>query len=202
MKLLLATHNRGKVNDLNALLQDSDITVLSLDDVPDLPDVEEDGDTFLDNARKKAQACFGHCGIPTLADDSGLMVDALDGAPGVYSARYGGEPSNDEKNKAKLLEELKDFPLDRQRSAKFVCVLVFIGEEGHESVVVGEAKGHITHEPKGTNGFGYDPLFVHPAYNGKTMGEVSQQEKNAVSHRGAAMRDMLPKILAFSKSKR
>ncbi len=195
MKLLLATHNKGKVKDLQSLLSDSPFEVLSLDDWGEIPDVEEDGDTFLANAEKKAREYHRLTGLPTLADDSGLVVDALNGDPGVRSARYAGEPSDSAKNREKLLEELAKSDSSLGRRARFECVLVYVDDRGHRIVTEGTCEGEIAWEPKGYNGFGYDPVFVHASHGGRTMGEVSREEKNVVSHRGVALRRMRTELI-------
>ncbi len=200
MKLLLATHNRGKVADLQDLLRDTDFEVLSCLDFPDLPEVEEDGDTFLANARKKALEIFEKTGLPTLADDSGLEVEALDGAPGIYSARYAGEPSDSAANNRKLLAVLEPLKKPKERAARYVCVLVLVHGKGREEIVTyGECKGFISTECRGDNGFGYDPLFIHPAFGGRTMAEITLEEKNGVSHRGEAFRAMKAKLLEMKE---
>lgn len=191
MKLLLATKNAGKVKDLEALLKGSEFEVCSLETYPEVPDVVEDGETFLENARKKARIYREATGLPTLADDSGLEVDALGGEPGVHSARYAGLGCSDADNLAKLLGALAPFPEPERRSARFRCVLVFIGEDGDEHIATGDCEGRISLEVRGDKGFGYDPVFVHPAFDGLTLGEVSREEKNSVSHRGLALRRMV-----------
>lgn len=195
MKLLLATSNRGKVNDLAMLLKGLPFELLSLGDFPGLPEVREDGESFLANARKKAWSIYGKTGLPTLADDSGLEVEALSGAPGVTSARYAGEPPDDRRNIEKLLKELEAYPEESQRKARYVCALVFVGREGLERVTCGECGGYIAREPRGAGGFGYDPVFVHPRFGGRTMAEITTGEKNSVSHRGIAFRAMRDELL-------
>ncbi len=190
MKLLLATSNLGKARDMRALLADADIEILTLHDFADLPEVEEDGATFRENAHKKASEISALTGLPTLADDSGLVVDALGGEPGVYSARYAGEPKSDRANNEKLLENLKDIPEPEKRRARFVCNIAFIPEAGslHESD--GKCEGYIGSAPRGENGFGYDPIFESLDFPGKTMAQLTQDEKNSISHRGNAMREI------------
>jgi len=197
MKLLLATGNKGKVKDLMNMLEGYDFEILSLADFPDIPDVVEDKDTFLGNARKKAQEYFEQTGLPTLADDSGLEVMALDGEPGVYSARYGGEQGNDQKNLAKLLKKLSEKSDDMGRKARFRCVLVFVNGKDKEIITTGDCDGVIAHESKGDNGFGYDPVFIHEKFAPLTMAQISREEKNSVSHRGIAFRAMRDKLLAL-----
>ncbi len=195
-KIILATRNKGKIREMQALMQDFGIQVLSVSDVPDVPDVVEDGETFLDNAFKKAREIAEATGIMALADDSGLVVDALDGAPGVYSARYSGEDATDEKNNEKLLEELRAVP-EEQRTARFKCVMVLYHPSGEWISAEGSCEGRIAFEPSGDQGFGYDPVFFVPSLN-RTMAQLSRDEKNAISHRGNALRtlrDMLPGFL-------
>lgn len=160
-------------------------------------DPAEDADTFLGNARIKARAAHeASGGKAVLADDSGLEVDALDGAPGVYSARYAGEDATDADNSAKLFSALADVP-DRDRTARFVCTLVLIDEDGSETVARGTVEGRIGHEERGSNGFGYDPLFLPDVFaDGRTLAEALPEEKNAVSHRGNALRELRSKLEA------
>ena len=200
MKLLLATRNRGKARDLQSLLAETDIEVVGLDAFPQIPEVEEDGDTFAANARKKAIEYQRASGLPTLADDSGLVVDALDGAPGVYSARYAGVSSNDEANNRKLLQNLAHLSDPAQRTARFVSHVVFVPYDGEVFETHGQCEGYIDFAPHGSNGFGYDPLFIHAKYAPRSIGELSQEEKNSVSHRGQAMRAMLEILLDWRKN--
>lgn len=193
-KLLLATHNQGKVREFRRLLDDIDqVEVLSLADLGETYDVIEDGDTFEKNAAKKARELAQHTGMMTLADDSGLEVDALDGAPGVYSARYAGADGDDEANNRKLLDALKDVP-DEARTARFVCVLAFVDPARSETdpvqMVRGECEGTILHAAQGALGFGYDPLFLT---RGQTVsnGELDPAIKNQISHRAQASRAMV-----------
>ena len=191
--LLLATANRGKLRELRELL--SDLTVLGLHDVG-IDDLPETADTFLGNATQKAVEAARRTGLPCLADDSGLCVDALDGAPGVYSARFSGSHGDDEANRALLLERLRDVP-DALRTARFRCVLALADEAGALGSRVlhaeGECPGVIVRAPRGEGGFGYDPLFV-PEGRAFTMAELSPAEKDALSHRGAALRALLPDL--------
>lgn len=185
-RLVLATRNQHKQREMQQLLAVSGWQVLSLLDFPDCPEVVEDGDTFLANAQKKAVAVSNHCGIYALADDSGLVVDALHGAPGVFSARYAkGEESTYSENNARILHELKDVPRE-QRTARFVCAAVLADGDHILFSTEQSVEGFIQTELSGTGGFGYDPLFFYPPYN-KTLAEATAEEKNAVSHRGKSM---------------
>ena len=157
------------------------------------PSPEEDGETFEDNARIKARAARERFAFAALADDSGLEVDELDGEPGVYSARYAGPCADDAENNSRLLLALKDVP-EGQRTARFRCTIVFVGPDGTETVANGTCEGRIGFEPRGEHGFGYDPLFEPDATPGRTMAELSLAEKNAISHRGAALRDLHEKL--------
>lgn len=183
-KLVLATTNQGKVKELQSLLNDLHIHVLSLRDFPDFPPIVEDGGTFEDNALIKARTVYKATGIPTLADDSGLEVDALDGKPGVFSARYAGEHATDDQNNAKLLESLKDVS-EKERTARFRSALAYFDENGVSHIFNGTCEGVISEHGSGDGGFGYDPLFYLPQYQ-KTMAQLSLAEKNGISHRGQA----------------
>ncbi len=185
--LVLATRNQNKQREMQQLLDGSGWNVLTLKDYPNCPEVVEDGTTFLENARKKAVEVSSYCGVMALADDSGLSVDALDGAPGVYSARYArGEDSTDADNNARVLNELQGVPREK-RSGRFVCAAVLAN--GNDVLFSTEqtVDGIIQTELSGSGGFGYDPLFFYPPYH-KTLAEATAEEKNAVSHRGKAMR--------------
>lgn len=192
--ILVATTNPGKMAELSAML-DMDIEWLGFADVPDVPDVVEDGQTFDQNARKKALGYAKAAGLWTIADDSGLVIDALDGAPGVKSARFSGEPSRDENrtlldhnNMAKVLELLKDVPTEK-RTARFVCRLCLASPKEILIETQGTLEGVIAQEPAGCNGFGYDPIFFVPSL-GKTAAQLTAEEKNAISHRGNAIRKL------------
>ena len=192
-KLLVASGNKGKIREIKEYLGNLDemvfFEIIGLSQYPDLPDVEEDGDTFTANALKKARKRAEETGLLTLADDSGLVVDYLEGAPGVFSARYAGENATDEDNNKKLIDELKDIPLDR-RTAHFTCVLAVVDPEtGEEMVAKGICEGVIELEPQGENGFGYDPLFFVPEYN-STMAQLPLEVKNKISHRAEALKKM------------
>lgn len=181
-KLVVATKNEGKAREVARILADLPFEVVSLSDYPDAPDVEETGSTFFENATIKARAYAAFTGELTLADDSGLEVDALDGAPGVFSSRFA--PTTPERN-AKLLEMMRDVP-DGERSARFRCAIAIAAPDGQVRVSEGTVEGSIAHSEKGTNGFGYDPVFYVPEL-GKHMAELSPDEKNAISHRGKAL---------------
>lgn len=185
MKLVIATKNRGKARELGDLLKGLDIEVLSLSDFPSAVLPPEDGKTFRENALKKARAVFEATGLPSLADDSGLVVDALYGRPGIFSARYAGEGASDEDNYRKLLGELEGVATEK-RSARFVCALAY-KDKGREEVFEGELKGRIAASPRGVNGFGYDPVFEIERLN-KSAAELSPAEKNAISHRAEALK--------------
>lgn len=183
-RVLIATGNAGKVKELSALLHGSGIELLSMKNFPQLAAVVEDGETFAQNALKKAQAACEATGLPVIADDSGLVVDALDGRPGVYSARYAGEGCSDADNNAKLLRELAGVGMER-RTAAFHCVIALCLPDGLCKTFSGELKGRITELPAGGGGFGYDPLFLVPEY-GMTLAELPLEVKNRISHRGRA----------------
>lgn len=198
MKILLASHNKNKIAELEALLKTvcADAEVVSLSDVGFTDEIVEDGTTFEENALIKART-GARLGYITVADDSGLMVDALGGAPGVYSARYAGEDGNTEKNNAKLLAALQGVPQDK-RTAHFVSVVACVFPDGRKDIVVrGECPGEILTSPRGKTGFGYDPLFWYAPF-GKTYAEMTAEEKNSISHRGVAMQAFAK---AFAKLK-
>jgi XTP/dITP diphosphohydrolase len=196
VKLLFATGNRHKLRELSELVAPLGIEVCSPADVGGLPDVEEDRDTFAGNAEKKARAALAVTGLASLADDSGLEVDALGGAPGVLSARFAGAGHDDAANNAKLLDALAGVP-DAKRSARFRCVLALVGEHGALTLAEGTCEGTIAHAPRGQHGFGYDPLFLVGG-GPRTLAEFSAEEKHRVSHRGHAMR-ALAKSLASGR---
>lgn len=185
IKLVAATNNKKKLTELRRILSPTGFSVLSLEDAGISIAVEEDADTFSGNARLKAQAVFDRCGMPTLSDDSGLCVDALEGAPGVYSARYGGLTTDEERN-WRLLEEMKDVPPE-ERGAKFVCALCCILNADTMLECTGECRGSIGTAPAGGGGFGYDPIFV---VNGRSYSELTDEEKDRISHRGAALENL------------
>lgn len=181
-KLVVATKNQGKAREVAEILQGMPYEIVTLDSYPDAPDVDENGSTFLENAVIKAKAYAEYTGELTLADDSGLEVDALGGAPGVMSARFA--PTTPERN-AKLLDMMKDVP-DNERTARFRCAIAIADPEGNIQTAEGKVEGVIAHSPKGTQGFGYDPLFYIPEL-GKHFAELEPEEKNAISHRGRAL---------------
>lgn len=189
MQLVMATRNAGKLREIRRLLAESGIEVLSLADFPDLPEVEEDGLTFADNARKKGETIARQTGRLTLADDSGLEVAALDGAPGVHSARYAGTGSDDQANNRKLLAALSGVAAEG-RQAAFVCVMALCSPAEECHFFRGRVEGEILPAPRGEGGFGYDPLFLVPEF-GRTMAELPLDLKNRISHRGQALRQAL-----------
>lgn len=184
-ELLVATGNRGKLRELELLLQSCVEKIYSLADFPHMVPAVEDGATFAENAVKKASAAALATGKPTLADDSGLVVDALDGAPGVFSARFAGAGATDEENNAKLLEVMSDVPSDR-RTASFRCAVAICIPEKECVVFEGELKGVLLETLRGSDGFGYDPMFLVPEY-GKTLAELPLEVKNRISHRSIAL---------------
>jgi len=194
-QLLLATRNRHKKRELQELLADMEVEILTLEDVDPIPEVVEDGETFEANAVKKARATAMAAGILSLADDSGLEVDALQGKPGVYSARFAGEHATDEENNAKLLKLMESVP-DEKRTARFVSVIAICDPQGHVETVRGECKGTIAGIPAGNGGFGYDPLFIPQGYE-QTYAQLSAEEKNRISHRGVALAKAVPVLKAY-----
>ncbi len=193
--VILATNNAHKVSEISNALDFPGWKFLTLREAGIESDPEEDADTFLGNARIKARAAHeASGGLAALADDSGLEVDALDGAPGVWSSRFAGEDATDADNNDKLLADLADTP-DDERTARFVCTLVFIDEDGSETTARGTIEGRIGHKPQGDGGFGYDPLFWPDTFDGEcTLAEVPQARKNEVSHRGNALRSLKFKL--------
>jgi XTP/dITP diphosphohydrolase len=198
--LVLATRNKGKIIEFKELLSDFDITVKSLEDFGNIPPVVEDGETFEDNAYKKAHSTAKVLGFPAIADDSGLMVEVLGGLPGVRSARYAGETATDEDNNRKLLEAMKG---KKNRKATFQCIIAIAVPRGPALIYEGICEGEIAHELKGEMGFGYDPLFYYPSM-GKTFASMSIQDKNRVSHRAKAMKELkseFDKVLIWLKQR-
>ncbi|BAF58973.1 xanthosine triphosphate pyrophosphatase [Pelotomaculum thermopropionicum SI] len=197
LKLVLATRNKNKIKEMIELLAPSGIEALSLDQFPRIGRIEEDGRTFRENAVKKASAVCEQTGMMALADDSGLEVDCLDGAPGVFSSRFAGEGSDDRANNEKLLELLTGVPPE-QRRARFRCVIAIAAPDGFVYTAEGTCEGYIAEELRGEGGFGYDPLFYLPEF-GKTLAELDLKTKNKVSHRGKALLGALD-ILAELKA--
>lgn len=200
-KLIISSNNEKKIKEIKDILSNLQIEIRSLRDEGIDIDVVEDGDTFEANAKKKAVEIKdyllnrGESNFIVLADDSGLEVDALGGAPGVYSARYAGEHGNDEENNKKLLRELENVS-DENRGAQFVCQLALVDDTGRYVTIRGEVRGTILRKLNGSGGFGYDPLFFYKPFN-KTFGEATKEEKNSISHRGIALEKMRKSILEF-----
>lgn len=196
-QIVLATRNRHKLQEVRDMLQGIPVEILSCDAFAGCPEVEEDGATFADNALKKARAIARHTGHITIADDSGLEVDALGGMPGIYSARFAGEPADDRRNNEKLLLDLARVP-DEKRGAQFTCVIAIVDSRGREKVVEGACRGVIIRHLKGMQGFGYDPLFLDTA-SGLTFAEMPAGHKNGISHRSRAiceLKKILPEFIA------
>jgi XTP/dITP diphosphohydrolase len=195
-QVVIATKNKGKAKDFEALFHPFGFEVVTMFDVaPDL-EIEETGTTFEENAKLKAETLANLLGKIVIADDSGLMVDALNGEPGVYSARYAGD-HDDEANMVKLLANMKDVP-EQERTARFCCSLAIAGPNMETKTVFGTCEGVIAHEKKGTNGFGYDPVFYVPALE-KHMAELTADEKGAISHRGNAIRKLALQLAEILK---
>ena len=195
-KIVVGSRNSGKIREIQAVLADLPYCVTGLSDQT-IPDAEETGTTFQENAILKAQYYCQHTGEYCLADDSGLEVDALDGAPGVYSARYAGEQASDEENNQKLLSALTAIPMQR-RTARFRSVLALAGPDGSLMLAEGVCEGIVLFEARGTGGFGYDPLFLMPDQR-KTLAEMTLAEKNLVSHRGNALRAFKQQLVQAAK---
>ena len=187
-KLIFASKNEGKVREFREFLTPLGIEVVSLNELDNVPAIIEDGTTFQENATIKAETIAHAFGVPVVAEDAGLMVDALNGAPGVHSARYAGD-HDDAANNAKLLHELESTP-DIDRTASFHAVIVAIKPDGKRLVAAGKVDGRILREPRGEGGFGYDPLFYYEPFD-KTLAELTPAEKNEISHRGAALRKFM-----------
>jgi len=201
-KLVLATQNQGKIKEFERLLAEfaGDVQVLGLQDFPDMPDIAETGSSFIENSLLKARGICEFTNLPTLADDSGLCIDYLNGDPGIFSARWSGVHGDDAANISKVLLQLEGVA-PNERSANFVCevALVFpLGHqhEGRELIESGKLSGFITLSPRGTAGFGYDPIF-QPVGSDLTLGEFAHGEKDKISHRGIAMRAIAPRILGL-----
>jgi XTP/dITP diphosphohydrolase len=192
-RVIVATGNRGKLAEIRTALADTGWEFVTIDEAGGWETPEETGETFVENARIKANAARDLYGGVALADDSGLEVDALDGAPGVYSSRFSGECATDTTNNERLLGVLADVP-EGERSARFRCVVVLIDEDGAETLAEGACEGRIGTEPAGDGGFGYDPLFLPEAAPGRSMAQLGMAEKNAISHRGAALKALAEKL--------
>ncbi len=196
--IVIATRNKGKKSEISDLLKGFPVDIKGLDDFGTIPHIEEDGDTFDENAYKKASLTARMLGFPALADDSGLLVEALGGAPGVLSARYAGENATDEQRCQKLLQEMEG---KTNRKAAFECVISIAVPTGPALTYEARCEGLIAEQPSGSNGFGYDPVFYYPPLN-KTFGELTIEEKSRVSHRGKALRefkDELDKVMIWIK---
>lgn len=198
MTLLVATTNEGKLREIRGFLAGVGVEVRGLADVPAAPVVVEDEDTFVGNARKKAWALCEATGLPALADDSGLVVEALGGRPGVWSARFAGPEADDEANNCRLLRELEGVG-PSERGAAFVCAMVLAVPGGREHVAEGRLEGRILEGPRGVGGFGYDPLFLVEG-GGETLAELELAEKNLVSHRAKALAALLPVVVALGSA--
>ena len=186
--IIIATHNKGKAKEFKSLFKEYGYAIKTLHDYPEIDEVPETGDTFDENALQKASAISEELGTIVLADDSGLEVDALNGQPGIYSARYSGEHGNDQKNNEKLLKELENIK-EEDRTANFHCSLALVGPGKEPLFVEGNIEGRILFEPQGENGFGYDPLFYIPTLK-RSMAELSNEEKNKISHRAKAIENL------------
>ena len=195
MRFVLATHNPGKLREMGEILKDFGIEVVSPRDLGITVDVEETGTTFAENALLKAKAICKEANLPAIADDSGLCVDTLNGAPGVYSARYGGEGLDDKGRYMLLLSSLRGAPT---RAAHFACAVACAFPNGDTLTAEGRCDGSIAYAPLGEGGFGYDPVFLLPG-TGKTFGQLTQEEKSAVSHRGRALKDFAGKLETYLK---
>lgn len=193
VKFVLATHNPGKIREMSAILGELGVEVVSPADVDITVDVEETGTTFAENAMLKAKAICAASGLPAIADDSGLCVDALNGGPGVYSARYGGEGLDDKGRYTLLLNSMRG---QTTRKAHFTCAIACAFPNGDELTAEGQCDGAIAFAPMGEGGFGYDPVFLVPE-KGKTFGQLTAEEKSAISHRGKALRDFSEKLATY-----
>ena len=196
-EVIVATRNRGKMREVREALKGLGLRIHALSDFSGVPEIEEDGKSFVENALKKARFYSKVFGKLTLADDSGLEVDRLKGFPGIYSARYAGKGASTRDNNQKLLNEMEGISLSK-RGARFKCVMAMVSPDGREAIAEGSCKGRIGFEEKGRKGFGYDPLFILPKY-GKTMAELSLEEKNKMSHRGKALRKLRRRIVALMR---
>lgn len=191
-EILLATRNQNKKRELEEILHNLNIKIITLDDIASIPEIEEDQNSFEENALKKARITSRLTGYTCLADDSGLEVEALGGQPGIYSARFAGEGANDEQNNEKLLKMMDKVDKDR-RKARFVCVIAVSDPGGNVLTLKGICEGSIACSPSGQGGFGYDPLFIPQGFS-KSFAELTAEEKNSISHRGRALNKLKPVI--------
>ena len=195
-EVVIATRNEGKLREIRDILAPWSLKILSLKDFPGIPEIIEDGSTFAENAAKKAREVARQTGRLAIADDSGLVVDALQGRPGVFSSRYGGEKATDEERFQKLLAEMTGIP-EGKRQAAFVCAIALATPQGKVELLEGRCRGQIAFAPRGEHGFGYDPIFFLPEL-GKTMAELDPELKNRISHRARALeklKELLPELL-------
>ncbi len=192
IKVVIASKNSGKIAEFKRILGEVGISIVT--DI-EFPDVDETGSTFEENALLKAHAVSRHTKLPALADDSGLSVDALNGAPGIFSARWSGVHGDDGANIKRLLEDLSGVA-ENKRGAEFIAVLALVRPDGEELLIRGELRGKIRNQPVGANGFGYDPIF-EPENSNRTLGEMSAAEKDAISHRSKALTELTPRIRPF-----
>lgn len=202
-KLVLATRNQGKIAEFRRILEElapGQIDLIGLDQFPHLVDVDETGSTFEENSLLKARYTSEATGLPAIADDSGLCIDALNGDPGIYSARWAGTHGDDRANLEKVLDQLKDVP-DENRTAYFICVAALVLPDGRQQVAEGRFEGHILHAPVGNNGFGYDPIF-QPLGMSISSAQLSAEEKDLVSHRGKSLRLLAPHVIQMLASLR
>ncbi len=192
-RVVVATSNAHKVQEIMRIIDIDGYEFVPLSEIGEFPDPAEDGSTFLENARIKAMSAHKNTGLAAIADDSGIVVDALDGAPGIFSARYSGVHGDDAANNAKLLADMDGKP---DRTARFTCAICFIDSDGSEIDAVESVEGTIDDHEHGEGGFGYDPLFLPDEYGGKlSMAELSMEQKNAISHRGKALREIRRKLV-------
>ena len=196
MELIIATRNKGKVREIREALRGLGLRIYSLSDFSNVPEIEEDGKSFAENALKKARFYSKYFGKLALADDSGLEVDGLKGLPGIYSARYAKEGATSRENNQKLLREMDGLPVSK-RGARFKCIIAVVSRNGKEALAEGSCRGRIGFKETGKKGFGYDPLFILPKF-GKTMAKLSLKEKDAISHRGKALRKVRRILLSFA----
>jgi len=196
LELIIATRNKGKVREIREALRGLGLRIYSLSDFSNVPEIEEDGKSFAENALKKARFYSKYFGKLALADDSGLEVDGLKGLPGIYSARYAKEGATSRENNQKLLREMDGLPVSK-RGARFKCIIAVVSRNGKEALAEGSCRGRIGFKETGKKGFGYDPLFILPKF-GKTMAKLSLKEKDAISHRGKALRKVRRILLSFA----